>query len=354
MTYTVVQWGTGAQGVESLRTIIDSPHLELVGVKVFFDHKVGVDAGVLAGRDPIGILATADIDDVIATGADCVAYMPRTTSVDDVCRLLSAGLNVVTTAFMFHPDRIAEDDRRRVADACVRGTTSIHGTGLNPGNLTAVLPLALSGLNRRISRISISERADWSYYESTGITFDNMCFGRPVDEITPTATEFLEFNSGIFVEEVWLIADALGAGIDEVTVEVEAVAARDDHEIFGIRLAAGTTAGQRWSWVGRRDGEPLVEIETLWTVGNEYPDHWPRPEHGWTVTIEGEPSIRAHVMTLASFERSVPIAEHVNSASVATMAAALNAIPAVCAAPAGFATMASLPQVHSAIGFGNR
>ena len=107
----------------------------------------------------------------------------------------------------------------------------------------------------------------------------------------------------MFVEQIWLLADALNAGIDEVTVDIEAIPAEQDHQIFDRLLRAGTTAGQRWNMVGRRDGEPRVEIETLWTVGNEYPEHWPAPEHGWTLTIEGDPSMRVHFLTLASFTR---------------------------------------------------
>ena len=116
-------------------------------------------------------------------------------------------------------------DRDRVLAACEAGGSSVHGSGLNPGNLSGVLPLALSGMSRTIDKITLQERADWSVYESTAITFDNMAFGQPVEEISPTATEFLAFNSSIFEEQVWFIADALGAGIDEVTATVEAVAA---------------------------------------------------------------------------------------------------------------------------------
>jgi hypothetical protein len=95
-----------------------------------------------------------------------------------------------------------------------------------------------------------------------------------------------------------------------------------------------------------------VEIETLWTVGNEYPKHWPKPQHGWTLTIEGDPSMRAHFFCLASFTRDASMAEHVRSANVATAMQVLNAVPAIVAAPAGFATMADLPLIRSHIGFG--
>jgi hypothetical protein len=353
VTYRVIQWATGAQGTESIRAILDRGDLDLVGVKVYTDAKAGADAGTLVDRPTTGVRAMLDIEAVLAIDADCVAYMPRNTSIDEVCRILESGKNVVTTAFLFHPARLPASDRDRLLAACAAGGTSVHGTGLNPGNLSGVLPLAMSGMSRSIEKVTLQERADWSFYESTGITFDNMRFGRPVEEVNEEASEFLRFNSSIFIEEVWLIGDALHAGLDDVTTSVEVVPARDDHDIFGIRLAAGTAAGQRWRWSGRRGGVPLVEIETLWTVGGEYPAHWPTPHDGWTLTIEGDPSMRTHFLTLASWERNVPMAEHVRAASIATAMQAVNAIPAVCAAPPGFATMADLPLIRSGRGFGN-
>lgn len=350
----VIQWGTGAVGRELIATILDHrPDLRLVGVKVYSANKDGADAGTLAGREPIGVAATTDSDAVVALDADCVLYTPRIVDVDDVCALLASGKNVVTTAFLFHPDRQRAQVRSRLEDACRRGASTVHGSGINPGNLSGVLPLALTGMSRTIDKITLQERADWSVYDSTAITFDNMSFGRPIEEITPTATDFLAFNSDIFSEEVWLLADALHAGIDEVTASVEAIPALADHEIFDHVLRAGTTAGQRWNWVGRRAGEPLVEIETLWTVGNEYPPHWPTPRHGWTLTIEGDPSMQAHLIALASFSRAASMAEHVNAANIATAMQVLNAVPAVCLAEPGFATMATLPLIRSAVGFGN-
>ena len=351
----VIQWGSGTVGAEIITAIIDHrDDLELVGALVYSETKNGVDVGTIVGREPIGVTATTDVEQILALDADCVLYTPRTAHLDDVCRLLESGKNVVTTAFLFHPARIDPADRDRVLEACEKGASSVHGSGINPGNLSGVLPLALSGMSRTIDRITLQERADWSVYESTGITFDNMAFGQPVEDIGPTATDFLAFNSSIFTEQVWLLADALNADIDDVTATVEAIAAEADHQIFDHLLAAGTTAGQRWNWTGRRDGEPLIEIETLWTVGGEYPAHWPKPAHGWTLTIEGDPSMRTHFMSLASFTRPAGMEEHVRSASVATGMQILNAVAAVCQAAPGFATSATLPLIRSHAGFRQR
>jgi 2,4-diaminopentanoate dehydrogenase len=324
-----------------------------VGGWVHSEGKDGADLGVLAGRDPIGVTATRDVQALLDLDADCVAYMPRNTSLDEVVAILASGKNVVTTAFLFYPRALPPADVERLVAACEQGGSSIHGTGLNPGNLSGVLPLALSGMSRRIERVTLQERADWSFYESTNITFDNMRFGRPPEDVTEEASDFLRFNSGIFKEEIQLVAEALGAGIDEITTEVDLVLAERDHDIFGITLAAGTVAGQRWHWKGRRQGETLVEIDALWTVGGEYPGHWPKPADGWTLTIEGEPSMRAHFLSLASWERNVPITEHVRAASIATAMQAVNAIPALCDAAPGIRTMADLPLIRSGLGFGN-
>jgi len=351
----VIPWGIGTVGAEMSTTIIDHrPDLKIVGARVYSDAKNGVDVGTLVGRRPIGVTASSDPDAILSLDADCVLYTPRNTSIDDVCAILASGKNVVTTAFLFHPQRIAPVDRDRLLTACRTGGATVHGSGLNPGNLSGVLPLALSGMSRTIDKIALTERADWSVYESTSITFDNMAFGQPVESISPTGNEFLKFNSGLFEEQVWFLGDALDAGIDEVAVTVDAVAAEADHQIFDRFLRAGTTAGQRWNWSGRRNGRTLIEIEALWTVGGEYPRHWPTPEHGWTLTIDGDPSMRTHFFSLASFTRPASMEEHVRSASVATAMQVLNAVPAVCAAPPGFATMADLPLIRSYTGFGNR
>ncbi len=353
MSYRIVQWATGNQGVEAIRAVLDRPDMELVGAKVHSADKAGIDAAVLAGREPCGVVATLDVDEILALDADCIAYFPRIASLDEVCRLLASGANVVTTAFLFHPRSLPAADLVRLEAACAAGGSSVHGTGLNPGNLSGVLPLALSGMSRSIEKITLQERADWSFYESTHITFDNMRFGRPPDEVTEEASDFLRFNSGLFQEMVGLLGRALGAGLDDITSSVELVTAEEDHDIFGITLAAGTVSGQRWRWQGLRDGAVLIDIETLWTVGGEYPAGWPAPLDGWTLTLEGEPSIRTHLLTLMSYERPLPLAEHVRAASVATAMQAVNAIPALCAAPAGVWTMADLPLIRAGFGFGN-
>jgi hypothetical protein len=54
----VIQWATGSMGRSALRRVIEHPDLELVGVHVYDERKVGVDAGTLARRPPTGVRAS--------------------------------------------------------------------------------------------------------------------------------------------------------------------------------------------------------------------------------------------------------------------------------------------------------
>jgi 4-hydroxy-tetrahydrodipicolinate reductase len=83
-TYRVVQWSAGRMGKKSIRAVVDHPDLELVGLYVYSEDKKGVDAGVLAGIEPLGIAATRDIDDVVGLAPDCLLYMQEGFDLDDL------------------------------------------------------------------------------------------------------------------------------------------------------------------------------------------------------------------------------------------------------------------------------
>src|SRR5690349_17215380 len=258
----VVQWATGAVGTEMVTTILDHrPDIQVVAARVYSQAKDGVDLGTIVGRKPTGVNATTDTAEILALDADLVLYAPSFTDLDDVCALLESGKNVATPSFLFHPRRIPEAERLRLQAACEKGGSTIHGSGLNPGNLSGVLPLAISGMSRTIDQLTLQERADWTLWESTEITFDGMWFGRPIEEVTPTANEYLSFLTRLFVEQTWFISDTLNADIDDVSVTLETVPATKDLQIFDHIVSAGTTAGQRWNFVGHRNGETLVEFE---------------------------------------------------------------------------------------------
>jgi hypothetical protein len=346
MAYRVVQWATGGVGKEALRGILQHPELEVVGTLVYSPEKEGQDAGLLCGLDPVGITATRDREAIFALDADCVCYTPLTPDLEEVCRLLESGKNVVTTAFLFHPRSMPVEDLRRLEAACARGHTAVHGTGINPGFVGDLLVLTLSGMSRRVEHVQVTERANWmKLYDSAELIFLAR-FGCEPQEATLENHPFAGFMSGLFLESVGMVAQGLGIRLDERRTLQELELAGADFEVAGRPVRRGTVSGQRYRWQGLRRGHPVIEIEVLWTIGDEYPAAWPQPDEGWTVSIEGEPSLRATFTALPSLDRtrgiSIPAAQ---SVAIATAMHAVNAIVPLCKAGPGVKTFLDLPLI---------
>ena len=106
MTYRVIQWSTGNVGKLALRGIINHPGLELVGLWVHGQDKVGRDAGELCGLGRrVGVTATNDAAALRKLDADCVSYtatgdLRPAEAVEDLCRILESGKNVVSTSIV--------------------------------------------------------------------------------------------------------------------------------------------------------------------------------------------------------------------------------------------------------------
>jgi len=350
--FRVIQWATGSVGTEALKGILLDPRLELVGVKVYADAKQGVDAGSLCGMPETGIRATTSVDEIVGLDADCVSYMPNRARLEDVCALLRSGKNVVCSPFLFYGENLPEADRKRVADACAAGRASVYGTGIHPGFVGMVLPLALSGMSRTIDKVTVQERADWAFYDNPKITFENMRFGSPPEEVSLETCEFLAFNGEIFKDQIVMLARALGATLDDVALHHETRAAEESYDVICGRIEKDTVYAQRFTWKGICGGTERFVIDALWNVGGQYPTDWPKPRDGWTVTLEGEPSLQAHFISLASFENAAErsLAEHTHAADVATAMQVVNSIPALCEAEPGIRGTFELDRVYTGIG----
>ena len=68
-TVRVFQVATGNVGAEMVARIVRHPDLELVGLHCYTPEKIGRDAGELAGLDPIGVMATGTVADIIGAAS---------------------------------------------------------------------------------------------------------------------------------------------------------------------------------------------------------------------------------------------------------------------------------------------
>ena len=344
--YRVVQWATGNVGSRALRRAIEHPYLDLVGVYVYGAAKVGRDAGELAGIGATGVKATNRIEDVLALKPDCVLYMAQYTNIDEVCRLLESGINIVTTRTEFlNPESMDPAVRERVEAACKRGNTSIHSTGCSPGFITEGMPLVLSSMQRRIDHITINEFADNSSRNSPEMLFEIMGFGQPPGRPMEGRLNHLR---DAFGPPLQLIAKELGLPLDRVDVKGGVGIARKDTPIAAGMVPAGTVAAMRTVVSGIRNGKPLMTFIATWYVSSDVVtddgEKWDFRESGWRVLLKGDVPLDVSI--------TYPVApeDYADMTPGLTAHIPLNAVRYVCEAPAGIRTSVDLPRIVPQLG----
>lgn len=335
----VIQWTTGNIGRRSLHAIIGRPDMELVGVYAHGADKVGVDAAELAGRpEPTGVLATNDIDALIALGADACCYNPLWPNIDELVRLLEAGVNVCTSAAWITGGKQTPQDRERIIAACERGGSTIFGSGAHPG-MTNMVGMVLSASCERVDEIRITESVDCSTYESAG-TQTAMGFSQHPD--TPGLAESVRRESEVFAESAAMMADAIGARLDRMTFDVTFTAATGDTDLGFMQIPAGTVGGvygYHRGWEGDRN---VVSVGFNWTMGDHVVP--PKPlEHGHVIQVFGLPNMRTVLHCLPPKDWTEP--GFMGLGMIYTAMPVTNAVPAVVAARPGIMTLADLPPV---------
>lgn len=339
MTYRVVQWTTGNVGKSSVRAIAVNPTLELVGCYAWSPEKAGRDVGELCGIGPLNVKATNDIDALLTLKPDCVVYNPMFADVDELVRILGSGINVVGTAG-FVTGHFLGAGRDRIAEACKRGGSTIFGSGINPGFIQ-LFAIVSAGLCDRVDKVSMLESADTTIYNSPA-TEKPMGFGYPIDQ--PDLPAITEQGSGVFRDAVLLIADALGAELDEVRCDVEYAQTTEDLRLPGDwTIAKGCVAGVDVRWKGILGGREIIEIRGRWRKGQTLDPDWPL-DMGYTIEVQGQPTINTTLSFLPPPDfRGQTLDDYIMLGLTITAMPAINAIPAVVAAPPGIATYNDLP-----------
>jgi hypothetical protein len=339
----VVQWATGTVGRHAATAVHRHPDLELVGAYVYSADKAGRDVGDICGIGPIGLTATSDRDEILALDADCVLYMAQgegnpTGALDDICRLLASGKNVISTAVtaFIYPRSAGDEVVDRLQAACGSGGTSFHGTGIEPGWAAEVLPLTMSGLFRRIDSLVVQELLDYSTYDSAPMLFDIMGFGKRPDEPVPMGDPAALRPT--FGAPLMLLADGLGAEIDDFEFHREVAVTDHDIDVTAGRIEAGTVAAQRFGFTAIIGGRRALTVEHITRLGDDQAPHWPTGR-GWKITVEGSPSMVLESRIATHGE------DETDQGCLGTAMHAVHAIAPVCEAEPGIRTFLDLPTI---------
>jgi hypothetical protein len=328
----VIQWTTGKVGKLSLRGILDDPRLDLVGVYAYSADKEGTDAGPLCGRSETGVLATTDIDALLALGADTVLYTPFMADLDHAVRLLESGLDVISTNLFLNVGGIQGETKEKLAAACEKGSSSLYITGINPGWINTIVT-GLTAVCRDVQQITIVESADVSVYESAE-TWQSLGMGLP--EVTPEVAGLAKFGFGTFADSVQRMAVALGFEIDDMEFVVEHQTASETVDLGWFCMQKDTIAAIRGGWNAKVKGKTVIQSRVAWYLTKKLNGGWTFDDDHYHVVIEGEPEVQTRI-------RFVPPA-HWGNHEWDTMTAmpAVSAAFNVAAAPPGILTLADV------------
>jgi len=335
----VIQWTTGNIGRRSLHAIATRPDMELVGVYAHSSDKVGLDAASLAKLPaPTGVLATNDVEALLALKPDACVYNPLWSSVDELCRLLEAGINVCSTAGWITGGKLSAEDRERVEKAAERGGASMFGSGAHPG-FTNLISIVCTQMCERVDSITVTESVDCSTYESKG-TMEAMGFSKAPG--TAGLEDSVRRESEVFAEAAAMTADVLGVTIERFTFDATFTEASADSDLGWMQIPAGTIAavqGYHRGWVGDRN---VVSVGFQWVMGSHVSPPF-KLAHGHVIKIDGRPSVNTRVRVLPPKDWDEE--GYMGAGEIYTAMPVVNAVPAVVAAAPGIVTFKDLPMI---------
>lgn len=345
MSYRVVTWGTGNVGRYAVRAVLNHPQLELVAHIVSSADKAGRDVAELIGvEEPVGVLATEDIEAALATRPDCVVYTAHSETrmleaAQDQARCLRLGINVVASSlFMLQypqsPD--VEFVAAPIVTACEKGRSTCFNNGIDPGFANDTMPLVFTGLSEYWSSVRMREIINYATYEQEDTIREVMGFGYPTDhECMLFMPGALSLGWGGAVRSV---AAGLGVELERVyEVHERLPLASDVHNGMGL-FAAGTTGAMRFEVRGVVDGRDAIVLEHITRITDDIAPHWPVGK-GYSVIIEGEPRME---ITMDMEDRN---GDHAVAGVIQTATAIVNAVPVVVEHEPGMVAAMDLPKI---------
>lgn len=227
---------------------------------------------------------------------------------------------------------------QRFQQACLKGGTSLFGTGLHPGVMVEQVVLRLAGLLEEVQQVHFLEVGDlsaapdgmWGGLSSLG-------FGTQLHEVDSNHAIAL-MQHFYFNDVLGGVAHALfGAGPERVRVErhVYPVPARVEIKAGGTVIKPGTVGAIHMTYRGYIDDRLFMTNEECWHVGqgNAHlgPDHPNSLAGGHLIRIDGKPG---HI-EMSSVPDDNAFKADWSAVTDISVNAILDSIPAVCAAPPG-------------------
>jgi 4-hydroxy-tetrahydrodipicolinate reductase len=328
-------------GIHAVPAIATHPDLELAGLWVHSQDKVGRDAGEICGIGSLGVFATNDAASLIAGDADCICYMAHSDVrpdevVADLALMLAAGKNVVNTSFvpLLYPAAAGPGVEERLMAACVAGGTTLFTSGVDPGYGNAGAAIGALALCKDVVSVRMAEIVNYATWNNPFTMFEIMGFGKE----DPSQSLLLSPGSTTLAwgPVVHLVAKALDVSVDAITEWNEVLLSDEAFDIASGTIAAGTISAMRFEVRGMVGGEPRIVVEHVTRLRDDDAPEW-RHGSGYVIDIDGDPCLKL------SIELSSHFGDHNYAGCLATAMHVINAIPTVCEAAPGVLSLLDVP-----------
>jgi hypothetical protein len=295
---------------------------------------------------------TSQFDDLLELAPDCICYTASgesrpTEAIDDFCRILEAGVNVVTTSVpgLLYPAGFDPASVARIETACRKGGSSLYASGIEPGFAGDHLVLTLVTMSKHIHSIRTQEIFGYEHYPVAFTMFEVFGFGKPLEH--RCLMELPGVQTSAWGPPVQFVADQLGVALSEMRETYEKRVTDRTLDVAAGTIESGTVGAVRFETIGVVDGRDAIVIEHVNRMAPDLAPDWPTAERDGTyrVTIDGEPTLTCELQLGTAADFSL-------DGMLATTMRVVNAIPFVCAAAPGIVTAASLPLTLPRHAFG--
>ena len=324
--------GVGGVVKNLTRLLQKREEIRIVGALTRNADYAGIDLGIHAGSEPLGVAISTERD--LVFGQDAEILLIVTTSflreiAVDIRQGIEGGLNVITTAeeaaYPWSTDKQLSDE----IDAAARQRgVSVLGAGLNPGFIFDALFLTASAISWDVEKISFRRVVDVSGFSATvqrrlGLGYSSEEFGAGV------ANGTVRGHIG-FPQTFNMVAKCLGCDLKRITKQFEPHLATGATSGSQLRIERGQTAGFTQRVTGFLDDRPWIEAEFVAHV--DLPSLGLQAED--TIDIEGSNPLRLRLNPGCNPQ-------------LGTAGMLASCIPRVVqAAAGGFLTIADLPLPH--------
>ncbi|MBU1939758.1 dihydrodipicolinate reductase [Candidatus Micrarchaeota archaeon] len=318
-----VFYGLGPIGQEAAKIALKRGVIPAGAIDIDPAKKGNSVSELLGSESGAEVIISDDAKAILAASGANVALHCTSSKLADVKEQLlgcvEAGINVIsTTEELSYPYHLNAEIAKEIDEAAKKHGVTVLGTGINPGFLMDSMVVKVLGVCEDVKSVKVGRVVDAGgrrepLQRKVGAGMDVEEFKRRVEAGT--------LGHAGSRESVAMIADALGWKMDRIEQSIEPMVAERDLKTQFLEVKKGRATGIKQIGRGFRNGEEVITLDLRMYVGAEEPHD--------TIKIDGNPKIEN------TFKGGV-------HGDVATVAVAVNAIPAVIAAQPGLLTMKDL------------